>query len=95
VSAVACSHDESNVAVASTRGNVSIYRLSPSVHFHVESNTRPTGSNMDLYSTLHSITQHAGSAVKELHWSLQGKYLYVGDSAGMLTQTDVSEKLSV
>ncbi|ODM95485.1 Galactosylgalactosylxylosylprotein 3-beta-glucuronosyltransferase S [Orchesella cincta] len=83
---IACSQDESDIAVASIRGQVSIYRISPNVHYMQSSTSCPL---IDAFRHIYDIPHHSAE-ITEQQWSPNGKYLFIGDSNGLITQMDVA-----
>ncbi|CAL8088840.1 unnamed protein product [Orchesella dallaii] len=87
VCSIACSQDESDIAVGSIRGKVSIYRISPNVHYMQSSASAPL---IDAFRDIYDVPHHVGSEITEMQWSPNGKYLFIGDSQGVVSQMDVA-----
>lgn len=92
VCSIACSQDESEIAVGSFRGKVSIYRISPNVHYMQSVASAPL---IDAFRDLVDVPHHTGSEITEMQWSPNGKYLFVGDSQGIVSQLDVCLSLFI
>jgi len=102
---IVASLDESDVAVASIRGKVSIYRISPSVHYNLSrddthedqegnkigaSPRNSSSTGRDAYHHLFDVPHHVQSEITEMQWSPNGKFLFIGDSQGVISEVDVT-----
>ncbi|XP_035710884.1 uncharacterized protein LOC110854200 isoform X2 [Folsomia candida] len=91
---VVASGDESEVAVASIRGRVALYRISPTIHvLQSRREKEPRGmrsSPGDAFRHLYDVPYHVNNEVTEMRWSPNGKFLFVGDNQGVISQTDVA-----
>jgi WD40 repeat protein len=81
---IAMTPDESQVAVASIRGKVSIYRI-----FLNNNLSRSVSSNIETFKHLFDVPHHINNEITEMKWSPNGKFLFVGDSQGIISQIDV------
>jgi WD40 repeat protein len=92
---IAASLDESDVAIASIRGKVSIYRISPSVHYNLSQLVQSPKMNSnassvgDAFKHLYDVPHHVKTEITEVQWSPNGKYLFIGDSQGVISEVDV------
>ncbi|CAG7706982.1 unnamed protein product [Allacma fusca] len=87
VCSIASTEDESDVAVGSLRGQVSVYRLLKSRNVAIANSK--SGPLPVSVKHLYAVTHHNKNEITEMHWSPNGRYLFIGDNQGLISQVDV------
>lgn len=90
VCGISCAEDETDVAVGSLRGNVTIYRLKS-----IDTGSLYPSSSVGQITVkpVYTVTHHRNNEITEMQWSPNGRYLFIGDTQGIISQVDVSCRL--
>lgn len=83
------SENERDLAIGSVRGGVGLYQIERNSD---ESNSGAQKRTTELavpFKHIATIDLHKGNKITELYWSLNGRYLFVADNQGLISQADV------
>lgn len=85
VSNIACSENENYVAIGVSHGKLCVFRLT----HHNNQFFIPESDGSEMVKLVYVVTQHTGNEITSLHWSLNEKNLFIGDSCGLVSQLSV------
>jgi len=87
VCCISCAENERDLAIGSIRGQVSVYQL---IEQSLQPQTPSVSAPVAFFKYVHTIEHHKGNEITELHWSPNGRYLFIGDNQGLVSQANVS-----